>query len=85
VFRADEQFLFPQAGRLPVPSPDGAVIADADQSVPSSGERGLPDGRGALGVREHGVVDQRRLGHVQIPDVGPAHLVTQGEHPLVLV
>ena len=85
VFRADEQFLFPQAGRLSVPSPDGAVIADADQSVPSARERGLSDGRGALGVGEHRVVDQRRLGHLQIPDVGPAHLVTQGQHPLMLV
>ena len=78
-------FLFSLIRGLPVPPPDGAVITDADQGVAGPGERRLPDGRGALGVREHGVVDHRRLGHVEIPDVGPAHLVTQGKHPLILV
>lgn len=72
-------------GRLPVPSPDSAIITDTDQSVSSPGERCLSDGRGALGVRENRVVDQRRFGHIQIPDISPTHLVTQGEHPLILV
>ena len=78
-------FLFSLIRGLPVPPPDGAVITDADQGVAGPGERSLPDSRGALGVREHGVVDHRRLGHVEIPYVGPAHLVTQGKHPLILV
>ena len=36
-------------------------------------------------MRENRVVDQRRFGHIQIPDISPTHLVTQGEHPLILV
>ena len=36
-------------------------------------------------MREDGVSDHRRLSHVQVPDISPTHLVTQGQHPLIFV
>ena len=65
-----------------IPAPHGAVVTHADQRVSVLGERGLPDGRGALGVGEDGVVDQGGLRHLQVPHVGAPHLVTQRQHPL---
>ena len=68
-----------------VPPPHSPIITHADESVTSLAERGLSDGRRALGVGEDRVVDETRLTHIQVPHVGPPHLVTQGHHLLMLV
>ena len=68
-----------------VPSEEGAVVANGDEDAAVPGEPGLPDGRVALGVAEHGDLGLGRVGHVQVPHEGLADLVAQGQGRLAHV
>lgn len=59
-----------------VPPPDGGIITDAQQDAAVSVEVGLPHWASALWVRQDGAPASRRIVHVDIPDIGLAHLVT---------
>ena len=71
---------------MPVPPPDGAIVADADKDAAVLGEAGLADGGGALGVRQHRVTHVRRVLHVKVPQVRLPNLPkTHNQASLLLV
>ena len=77
---------FPSSTRRDlIPSEEGPVVANGDEDAAVPGEPGLPDGRVALGVAEHGDLGLGRVGHVQVPHEGLADLVAQGQGRLAHV
>ena len=68
--------------QVPVPPPNGSVVACADENVAVPAQRRLPDRRGALLVTEHRVPRVHRVLHVQVPHVRLSNLVAEGQHLL---
>ena len=70
---------------LPIPSPNAAVVTNTDQNASVFTETGLPDGRGALGMGQHGIPEVGGVLDVQIPEVSLANLVAERQQLLLLV
>jgi len=64
-------------GRLAIPPPEGAVVADADDAVAVAADAGLPDGRRALRVAQDVEAAKIRVRRADVPDVCLAHLKTE--------
>lgn len=64
--------------RIPIPTPDGGVVADANENVAPITERRLTYDRCAFRMRQCVAFAAGRIGDVNVPNERLANLVTDG-------
>ena len=67
---------------MSIPSPDGAIIASTNQNIAISAKTRLPYSGSAFGAGQNGEAARRGVVGIHVPQVGLAHLISQGQNLL---